>query len=111
MSRMQEMLNDEEHNKARKSIMVHVRKVVPWAIMTAVATGLYLISQRFGEIGPEGMSWFQVLLAIKAVFGLWLGVRAFNQKFFKIDPFVFRTHALPFTLVVLMIILAKFMYL
>ena len=108
---MPEMLNPEEHKKARKSIMVNIRKVIPWAIMIAVATGLYLIAKIFGEIPEEGMTQFQILLSIKAFFGLWLGVRAFNQKFFKIDPFVFRTHALPFTLVIVMIILAQFMYL
>lgn len=111
MSRMTEMLDDEEHKKARKSIMVNVRKVVPWAILTAVGTGIYLIGQIFGKIEEGGMTWFQILLTIKAIFGMWLGVRAFNQKFFKINPFVFRTHALPFTLVILMIILAQFMYL
>ncbi len=45
MSKMPQTLNEEEHKKAREAIMMHVRKVVPWALILAVATGVYLISQ------------------------------------------------------------------
>jgi len=111
MSKMPQTLNEEEHKKARESIMMHVRKVVPWSLILAVVTGLYLISQVMGKVGVDGMSWFQILLSIKAFLGLWLGIRGFNQKFFKINPFVFKGHALPFTFVVLIIFLSQFMYL
>ncbi len=111
MSKMPQTLNEEEHKKAREAIMMHVRKVVPWALILAVVTGLYLISQVMGKIGEDGMSWFQILLSIKAFLGMWLGIRGFNQKFFKINPFVFKGHALPFTFVILIIFLSQFMYL
>jgi len=112
LSKMKQTLNEEEHKKARESIMMHVRKVVPWALILAVATGLYLISQIFGKIDDEnGMSWFQIILSIKAFLGLWLGIRGFNQKFFKINPWVFKGHTLPFTFVVTIIFLSQFMYL
>ena len=111
LSRKKESLNKEEHKIAREALMQHVRKVVPWALLLAVATGLYLISQVFGPIEDQSLTYYQSLLAFKAFLGLWLGIRGFNQKFFKINPFVFKGHALPFTFVVLMIILSKFMYL
>jgi len=111
MSKMSQTLNKDEHIKAREAIMMHVRKVVPWALLLTVATGLYLISQVMGKIGEEGMSWFQILLSLKAFLGLWLGVRGFNQKFFKINPFVFKGHSLPFAFVVAIIFLSQFMYL
>ena len=111
LSRMKESLNKEEHKIAREALMQHVRKVVPWALLLAAATGIYLISQVFGPIEDQSLTYYQSLLALKAFLGLWLGIRGFNQKFFKINPFVFKGHALPFTFVVLMIILSKFMYL
>lgn len=111
LSQMKEKLNKEEHKIAREAVMQHVRKVVPWALLLAVATGLYLISQVFGPIENQSLTYYQSLLSLKAFLGLWLGIRGFNQKFFKINPFVFKGHALPFTFVVSMIILSKFMYL
>ena len=97
---MTQTLNDEEHKKAREAIMIHVRKVVPYALMVAVASGLYLISQVFGKIGDEGMSSFQILLSIKAFLASWLGLRGINQKLFKINPWVFKSHFFPFSFVV-----------
>jgi hypothetical protein len=91
--------------------MFNVKQVVPWALITAVVTGLYLISQVFGTIDENGMTSFQILLSIKAFLGLWLGIRGFNQKIFKIDPFVFKGHTLPFTFVITIIFLSQFMYL
>ena len=111
MSKMKQTLNDEEHAKARESIMMHVRKVVPYALLVAVATGLYMITQVFGEIGEDGLTHFQTLLGIKAFLGLWLGIRGFNQLFFKINPFVFKSHTLPFYFVLSIIILSQYMYL
>jgi len=104
-------LNDEQSKLAREAIMMHVRKVVPYALMVAVASGLFLFSQIFGEITSEGISFFQILLSIKAFFGLWLGFRGVNQKLFGIQPWVFKSHLFPFSLVVIIILLSQFMYL
>ena len=111
LSKMSQTLSPEEHTKAREAIMIHVRKVVPYSLFVAVGTGLYLITQVFGEVGTDGLSWFQTLLLIKAFFGLWLGLRGFNQKVFGIDPWLFKSHAFPFILVLIMIFLSQFIYL
>ena len=110
MSKMKETLNPDEAAKAREAIMMHVRKVVPNALLIAVATGIYMFTQVFGEIGPDGMSSFQIMLSIKAFFGLWLGIRGFNQKFFKINPWLFKSHLFPFILVIIIIALSQLMY-
>ena len=108
---MKQTLDTDESAKAREAIMIHVRKVVPKALILAVVTGLYLISQIFGEIGKDGLSSFQILLSIKAFFGLWLGLRGVNQVFFGINPWVFTSHIFPFILVIMIILLSQFMYL
>ncbi|MBE0515359.1 MAG: hypothetical protein IBX42_10470 [Sulfurimonas sp.] len=108
---MTQTLSDDEHAKAREAIMMHVRKVVPYALMVAVASGIYLFSQAFGKIENGSLSYFQALLAIKAFLGLWLGFRGINQKLFKINPWVFKSHFFPFSLVVIIILLSQFMYL
>jgi len=110
MSRMGETLTPEEAKKAREAIMMHVRKVVPWALLVAVGTGIYMFIAVFGKIGPEGMSSFQILLSIKAFLGLWLGFRGFNQKFFGINPWVFKSHLFPFILVLIIIFLSQAMF-
>ena len=110
MSKMGETLSVEETTKAREAIMMHVRKVVPWALLTAVGTGIYMFVNIFGEIGSDGMSSFQILLSIKAFFGLWLGFRGFNQKFFGINPWVFKSHLFPFILVLIIIFLSQAMF-
>ncbi len=110
MSKMSQTLNEEETTKAREAIMMHVRKVVPWALLVAVASGIYLIGKVFGPIDEDGLSNFQIILSIKAFFGLWLGIRGFNQKFFKINPFLFTSHLFPFLTVILIIFLSQIMY-
>ena len=110
ISKMKLSLEDAEYDKAREALMMHVRKVVPWALLTAVATGIYMISQVFGPTLDTGLSNFQIVLLIKAFFGLWLGVRGFNQKFFKINPFIFKGHFFPFSAVLLIVILSQVMY-
>ncbi len=107
---MDQTLDKEEHKKAKEAIMIHVRKVVPYALMVAVVSGIYLISQVFGKIEADGMSTFQIILSIKAFFGLWLGLRGVNQKLFQIDPILFKNHFFPFILVTLLIILSQLMY-
>ena len=111
LSKMNQTLDAHEHKKAREAIMKHVRKVVPYALMVAVASGLYLISQVFGKIENDSLSYFQTLLLFKAFLGSWLGLRGINQKLFKIDPWVFKSHLFPFSLVVIIILLSQFMYL
>jgi hypothetical protein len=107
---MPQTLNEEEHKKAREAIMMHVREVVPYALIVAVISGLYMISQVFGEISQDGMSRFQILLSIKAFLASWLGFRGINQKLFKINPWVFKSHFFPFTFVIFIILLSQFMY-
>ncbi|WP_457747631.1 hypothetical protein [Sulfurimonas sp.] len=111
MSKMKQTLTEEEHKKAREAIMMHVRKVVPKALIVAVLSGIYLFTQVFGEISPEGMSSFQIALSLKAFLGLWLGLRGVNQVFFGIQPWVFKSHIFPFVLVVIIILLSQFMFL
>lgn len=110
MAKMKESLSDDEHKKAREAIMMHVRKVVPKALIVAVVTGLYMFFQVFGEIGEDGLSRFQILLSIKAFLGSWLGLRGILQVFFKIDPLVFKSHKFPFILVIAIIFLSQLMW-
>ena len=110
LSKMKQTLDEDEHKKAREAIMMHVRKVVPYALMVAVVAGLYLFFQIFGKISPDGFSYFQIVLSIKAFLGLWLGFRGINQKLFGIQPWVFKSHLFPFSLVVIIILLSQFMY-
>jgi len=110
LSKMPLSLTIDEYSKAREAIMMHVRKVVPWALLTAVATGIYMITQVFGPIAAEGLSSYQAILSVKAFFGLWLGLRGINQKFFKINPFVFKGHLFPFSSVVFIVILSQVMH-
>lgn len=110
LSKMAQTLNSQEYTKAREAVMMHVRKVVPWALLVAVGTGIYMVTKVFGPIADAGLNYFQVILSIKAFLGLWLGLRGFNQKFFKVNPFLFTGHLFPFTSVVLIVILSQLMY-
>ena len=101
----------EVHKNIRESFMKYVRKVVPPSLLIAVITGLYLITQVFGTVGDEGMSSFQVLLSFKAFLGIWLGLRGFLQVYMGIQPFVFKSHVLPFAFVLTIIFLSQMMYL
>jgi len=110
LSKMKNILSEEEHVKAREAIMMHVRKVVPYALLVAVISGMYMFIYVFGEVEQQGLSSFQILLSIKAFLGLWLGFRGINQKFFGINPWVFKHHVFPFSLVVIIIFLSQAMY-
>ena len=110
LSKMPQTLGEEEHKVAREAIMVHVRKVVPYSLMVAVVAGLYMVFNIFGEISSEGLSYFQIVLSIKVFLGLWLGFRGVNQKLFGINPWVFKSHYFPFSLVVIIIALSQLMY-
>ena len=111
LSQMKNSLNNEEYAKARNAFMIYVRNVVPYSLFVAVGTGLYLIHTLFGTVVPGGLSYFQSILALKAFLGLWLGIRGFNQKILKIDPWIFKSHILPFYFVILIVILSQFMHL
>jgi len=110
LNKMTRSLDEEEHKKAKKSFMIYVRKVVPPSLLVAVISGLYLIAQVFGSIGEDGLTSFQILLALKAFLGLWLGLRGFMQVYLKIQPLVFKGHQLPFAFVLTIIFLSQFMY-
>ena len=99
-----------EYPTAREQFMKYVRKVVPKALIVAVISGMGLFYFNFGEIAPEGLSNFQIVLLIKAFLGLWLGVRGVLQVFFGIQPLVFKSHLFPFTLVVIIIFLSQLMF-
>ena len=111
MSKMKQDLTEDEAAKAREAIMVHVRKVVPNALIVAVFTGGYLFTQVFGEISPDGLSNFQMVLLLKAFLGSWLGFRGINQKLFGINPWIFKSHLFPFLLVVIILFLSQIMFL
>ena len=110
MAKMTQTLSVDESTKARESIMIHVRKVVPYALLVAVASGLYLIFQVFGEVSDEGLTRFQILLSLKAFLGLWLGLRGGMQLFFKINPWLFKSHLFPFILIIIIITLSQLMW-
>ncbi len=110
LTKIKRSYNEEEHKAIRESFMKYVRKVVPPSLIVAVLTGLYLISQVYGPIGDDGLSRFQMLLGLKAFLGIWLGLRGGLQVYFKIQPFVFKSHVLPFAFVVTIIFLSQFMY-
>lgn len=110
LNKIKRSYSEEEHNEIRESFMKYVRKVVPPSLIVAVVTGLYLISQVYGPIGPDGLSRFQILLGLKAFLGIWLGLRGGLQVYFKIQPFVFKSHILPFAFVLTIIFLSQFMY-
>jgi len=110
LTKIKRSFSEEEHKEIRESFMKYVRKVVPPSLIVAVVTGLYLISQVYGPIGPDGLTRFQMLLGLKAFLGIWLGLRGGLQVYFKIQPFVFKSHVLPFAFVLTIIFLSQFMY-
>jgi len=107
---IKESYTEDEHKSIRESFMKYVRKVVPPSLIVAVLTGLYLITQVYGPIGEEGLTRFQMMLSLKAFLGIWLGLRGFLQVYMGIQPFVFKSHVLPFAFVITIIFLSQFMY-
>lgn len=111
LNKIKRSFSEEEHQKIRESFMKYVRKVVPPSLIVAVVTGLYLISQVYGSVSSEGLTWFQALLGLKAFLGIWLGLRGGLQVYAGIQPFIFKGHVLPFAFVLTIIFLSQFMYL
>ena len=110
-SKIERTYGNEKYKEIRESFMKYVRKVVPPSLIILVITGIYMFPQVFGTVGNEGLSWFQKVMLLKALLGLWLGLRGFLQVYFGIQPFVFKSHRLPLILVVSILILTQIRYL
>ena len=110
LSKMKKDLSLDEHSKVREYFMQYVRKVVPKALIVAVASGMYLFYMNFGTIEESGWTNFQILLTLKGFLGGWLGLRGVLQVFFKIQPLVFKSHLFPFILVIIIIVLSQLMF-
>jgi hypothetical protein len=106
---MQKSLSSEKYMEVRGYFKDFTKVLVPKALVVAVASGIYLFFVHFGSVGEAGLSSYQLVLLLKAFFGLWLGARGILQVFFGIDPFVFKSHRLPFILVILIIALSQIM--
>ena len=109
LMRMQKTLSKERYDEVRAYFAKFTRALVPKALVAAVISGLYLIHVNFGTIDEAGLSNFQILLGIKAILGLWLGARGVLQVFFGIQPFVFKSHKLPFILVIIIVVISQLM--
>ncbi len=109
LMRMQKSLSEEKYNEIRTHFAHFTRALVPKALVVAVVSGLFLIHTSFGSISEDGLSNYQIVLGIKAILGCWLGLRGIMQVFFGIQPFVFKSHKLPFILVVTIILLSQLM--
>ena len=110
-SKIERTYGNEKYKEIRESFMKYVRKVVPPSLIVLVITGVYMFPQVFGTVGNEGLSWFQKVMLLKALLGLWLGLRGFLQVYFGIQPLVFKSHRLPLILVVSILILTQIRYL
>ncbi len=109
-TKIQRSYGAEKYKEIRESFMKYVRKVVPPSLIVLVLTGGYMFPQVFGTVGESGLTWFQKVMILKAILGLWLGMRGFLQVYFGIQPFVFKSHRLPLILVVSILILTQIRY-
>lgn len=110
LMRMQNTLSKEKYEEVRAYFRGFTKVLVPKALVVAVITGVLLFHNSFGSVSEDGLSNFQIVLAIKGVLGLWLGLRGILQVFFGIQPFVFKSHKLPFILVIIIILLSQIMF-
>lgn len=110
LMRMQKRLSKEKYAEVMGYFKDLTRAIVPKALLIAVFSGIFLFHNSFGSVGDDGLTNFQILLAIKGVLGLWLGARGILQVFFGIQPFVFKSHKLPFILVIIIIFISQSMY-
>ncbi|MFK2823689.1 hypothetical protein ACH5BK_11995 [Arcobacter sp. YIC-80] len=109
LMRMQKRLTKEKYEEVRSYFKDFTRVLVPKALIVAVVSGICLFYLNFGSI-ENSLSNFQILLSIKAILGLWLGLRGILQVFFGIQPFIFKSHKLPFALVICIVFLSQIMY-
>jgi len=110
LMRMQKTLSKKRYEEVRAYFKDFTKAIVPKALVVAVVSGMYLIHTSFGPVNETGLSNFQIVLAIKAFLGMWLGLRGILQVFFGIQPLVFKSHRLPFILVVLIVLLSQIMW-
>ncbi|WP_373072136.1 hypothetical protein [Sulfurimonas sp.] len=110
LMRMQKTLSKNRYEEVRAYFKDFTKVIVPKALVVAVISGLYLVHTAFGPINDTGLSNFQIVLTIKALLGLWLGTRGILQVFFGIQPLVFKSHKLPFLLVILIVLLSQVMW-
>ncbi|WP_228711943.1 hypothetical protein [Halarcobacter ebronensis] len=110
LMRMQKTLSKEKYEEVRAYFKDFTKVLVPKALVIAVVSGIILFYYSFGTIGENGFSNFQILLSIKAILGLWLGARGVLQVFFGIQPFIFKSHRLPFILVICIVFLSQTIY-
>ncbi len=110
LMRMQKTLSKEKYDEVRAYFKEFTRVLVPKALVVAVITGVLLFHNSFGSVGENGLTNFQIVLSIKAILGLWLGLRGILQVFFGIQPFFFKSHKLPFILVIIIILLSQIMF-
>ena len=109
LMRMKKTLSVEKYDEVRSYFAKFTKALVPKALVLAVISGIYLFYVNFGSI-ENGFSNFQIVLAIKAFLGSWLGLRGILQVFFGIQPFVFKSHLLPFVLVIIIVFLSQIMF-
>ncbi|BFU77194.1 hypothetical protein ALC152_04090 [Arcobacter sp. 15-2] len=110
LMRMQKTLTKEKYIEIREHFRLFTKVLVPKALIIAVLSGMVLFYYNFGSIGENGLENFQILLGIKATLGLWLGIRGVSQVFFGIQPFIFKSHRLPFILTIFIILLSQIMF-
>ncbi len=110
LMRMQKTLTKEKYIEIREHFRLFTKVLVPKSLIIAVLSGMILFYYNFGSIGENGLENFQILLSIKAILGLWLGTRGVLQVFFGIQPFIFKSHRLPFILAILIILLSQIMF-
>lgn len=110
LMRMQKTLSKEKYDEVRAYFKEFTKVLVPKALVVAVITGVLLFHNSFGSVGENGLTNFQIVLSIKAILGLWLGLRGILQVFFGIQPFFFKSHKLPFILVIIIILLSQIMF-
>lgn len=110
LMRMQKTLSSQKYQEVRGYFKDFTRAIVPKALIVAVISGAFLFHKNFGVVGDDGLSNFQIVLLIKATLGLWLGLRGVLQVFFGIQPLVFKSHKLPFILVVIIVFLSQLMW-
>ena len=110
LMRMQKTLTKEKYIEIREHFRLFTKVLVPKSLIVAILSGMILFYYNFGSIGEDGLDNFQILLSIKAILGLWLGIRGVLQVFFGIQPFIFKSHRLPFILTILIIFLSQIMF-
>lgn len=110
LMKMQKRLSKEKYQEVRGYFKDLTRAVVPKALVLAVISGGFLFYYSFGKIDENGLTNFQILLSIKALLGIWLGLRGILQVFFGVEPLIFKSHKIPFILVVIIIVLSQLMW-